>query len=161
LATIQLGAYSRSRKKLNKKRLIVYNKDMTDAKDKESYTIQQVSELTELSKDTLRFYEKEGILFPIARKVNGHREFNRQDLEWIRFIACLKSTGMPLSSIREYRDLLEQGEGTTESRKNIMVRHRQHVLMQIDTLRENLERINYKIRFYDKLLADWKEIKKG
>lgn len=119
---------------------------------KETYTIQEVGKIHNLTVETIRYYEKSGILFPIQRQQNGHRIFHKWDLEWINFVNLLKSTGMPLSAIKEYRKLVEDGDQTNEERLSIMINHRKSIIEQMDHLKTCLERINYKIDFYSDAL---------
>lgn len=119
---------------------------------KETFTIQEVGKIHNLTVETIRYYEKSGILFPIQRQENGHRIFHKWDLEWINFVNLLKSTGMPLSAIIEYRQLVEDGDHTNEERLSIMIKHRKSIIDQMAHLKTCLERINYKIDFYSEAL---------
>ncbi|GGA69082.1 MerR family transcriptional regulator [Neiella marina] len=116
-----------------------------------SLTIQQAADQLAVTPDTLRFYEKQGLLLRSCRTASGHRRYQSNDMEWLRFILCLKSTGMSLDIIRQYRDLLLQGEHTTEQRQHILVQHQQDIRQQLTTLRTNLKRIDQKIAYYDAL----------
>lgn len=129
---------------------LILKSDMSEIK--ETYTIQEVGKIHNLTVETIRYYEKNGILFPIQRLENGHRVFQKWDLEWINFVNLLKSTGMPLSAIKEYRKLVEDGDQTNEERLSIMIKHRKSIIEQMDHLKICLERINYKIDYYSDAL---------
>lgn len=112
------------------------------------YTIKDITLETGLSVDTLRYYEKDGILADIKRHSNGHRIYSSHDLEWIRFIMCLRSTGMPLKKIKQYKSLMNKGENTASERKALLVEQRERIMKEIEILKEALPRIDYKIEYY-------------
>lgn len=116
--------------------------------------MKEVKDLTGLSDHTLRYYERDGILADIKRQDNGHRLYGKQDLDWLDFVICLRSTGMPLSTIRRYRELMEQGDATVEERKNLLLDQKESLVREISTLQDSLERINYKIDYYDELCSN-------
>lgn len=117
-----------------------------------SLTIGAVSQETGLSVDTLRFYEKSEVIGPIQREPGGRRCFNEKDMNWLDFVNCLRSTGMPLDSIREYRRLMEMGDETAAARKELMIEHKRSLEKQMAALQEAMNRIEYKIDFYDEIL---------
>ena len=103
------------------------------------------------------FYDKEGLLPFVDRDNIGIRRFKEDDFNWLRIIACLKNSGMPLKQIKEYVELGMQGPSTTEERLEIMRKHKANVLMQMSELEENLNTINYKIDVYQKRLVNEEE----
>ncbi len=109
-----------------------------------TYSISQMAKLFDLEPHTLRFYEKEGILSP-GRAENGTRRYTEEDVSQMEMLLCLKSTGMPLKDIREYFNLVQQGDQTLSERLEIFTRHRQHVLEEIDELQRHLQKIEHKI----------------
>lgn len=115
-------------------------------------TIGDVAQETGLTVDTLRYYEKSEVLGPIRRDAGGRRCFTNKDLDWLDFVSCLKSTGMPLDSIREYRRLMQEGDETAAQRKELMIQHRESLEQQMANLQDAMDRINYKIDFYDEIL---------
>jgi MerR family transcriptional regulator, aldehyde-responsive regulator len=119
-----------------------------------SYSMKEVRNLTGLSDHTLRYYEKDGILPDIRRQENGHRLYGKHDLDWLDFVVCLRATGMPLSTIRKYRELMEQGDSTAEERRILLVKQKETLLKDISTLQASLKRINFKIDFYDQICSD-------
>jgi DNA-binding transcriptional MerR regulator len=120
--------------------------------EKLQYTIGDVSNMTGLSVDTLRFYEKSGVIGEVSRDRGGRRVFNKQNLDWLNFVSCLKSTGMSLDLIREDRDLMLQGDHTAPRRKELMVQHRELLKNQMKELKAAMDRINHKIEYYDEIL---------
>lgn len=126
-----------------------------------SYSMKEMSKKTGLSAPTLRYYEKEGILPFVERDENGKRLYNDTNIEWIRFILALRSTGMPLAEIKRYVELYKQGESTIKERKNMMLQHKEAVEEEMAKTFKYLEQINYKLALYDSLEAKLtqKEIK--
>lgn len=114
-----------------------------------TYTIKDISEILGLSIYTIRFYDKEGLLPFVSRNKSGNREFTESDLNLFRVICCLKNTGMQIKNIKKYIDLCMEGADTIDLRKELMLEHRKDIITQIDTLNENLDLINSKIKIYD------------
>jgi len=117
----------------------------TAVKKAEGISIKETAIRTGLTQDTLRFYEKEGLLSPIHRLPNGHRRFSQQDLDWLDFVLCLRSTGMPHSEIMRYKQLLDQGDHTRGERREILTSHRENILSRMEDLQDALGRIEWKI----------------
>ena len=113
------------------------------------YSIAEVAEKTQLTAHTLRYYEKEGLLPFINRSNSGNRDFKDTDLEWLELICCLKNTGMPIKKIKEYIGLCLKGDNTLDVRREIFTKHREEVINQIAELHKNLDKINWKINYYD------------
>lgn len=111
------------------------------------YSIGEFSKLTQLSIDTLRFYEKEGLLFPERDSAN-RRCYSDHDLEWTAFIQRLKGTGMPLKTIKTYSDLRRTGETTYQERLDLLEAHVKTLDSSIAHLLENREKLVKKIAFY-------------
>lgn len=118
-----------------------------------SLTIAEAAEASGLSAHTLRYYEREGVLDPIARADNGHRRYGEQELEWIRFLTKLRSTGMPIRQIRAYADLYRRGDATHTERLALLEAHRESVRAQLAETERNLELIDRKITHYRERLA--------
>lgn len=119
-----------------------------------SLSIGQVADHTGLSVHTLRFYEREGILaYPVRRGLGGRRVYSEGDLEWLAVCTRLRASGMPLSAIRRYADLVRQGTGNEEDRLAILRQHQDHVLAQIRALTDCLDVISHKVRVYEDHLA--------
>jgi DNA-binding transcriptional MerR regulator len=87
-------------------------------------TIGELARQTQLSAATLRFYEAAGVLRPIRRAANGHRQFHASDVSWIEFVLKLKAAGMPLADIRRYAELRAAGDATLASRLAMLAQHR-------------------------------------
>ncbi|WP_018751924.1 MerR family transcriptional regulator [Paenibacillus sanguinis] len=112
-------------------------------------TIKEISEQTGISPYTLRFYEREGILPCVKRDSSGNRLYDEESMEWLNFILALRATGMPLSEIRRYVELYQEGESTLDIRKQMMLRHKEKVEKDLSETIKHLEQINYKLALYD------------
>jgi MerR family transcriptional regulator, aldehyde-responsive regulator len=112
-------------------------------------TIKEVSELTGISIDNLRYYERIGLIPPVPRKENGIRDFDEMSLHWIDFAMKFKRAGMPLEAIIEYMRLARLGDSTREARKQILEEARDNIIRKINELQKTLDFANYKINdFY-------------
>ena len=114
------------------------------------YTITQVSKLTHLTAHALRYYEKEGLLSPVARNESGTRQYSDHDLEWLGLICCLKNTGMSLKQIKAFVSLSAQGDQTLKQRCDMLVSHKKCVEMQIEEMQQHLEKVSQKIIYFAK-----------
>jgi DNA-binding transcriptional MerR regulator len=114
-----------------------------------TYTIAQAAELTELTPDTLRYYERDGLMLrPVGRSATGHRRYTDSDLTWIQLLNCLRGTGMPIRDVRRYAELVRRGEGTEQARLDLLRAHRMQVLAQLAEVQEHLGAIDRKIGIY-------------
>ncbi len=111
--------------------------------------ISEVSELTGLSQDTLRYYEKLGLIEQVTR-TSGIRNYDEADLERINFIICMLCTGMTLEVLKEFVDLFNQGEKTLEKRIGILEDNRIELVNKMQDLQESLEYLDNKIDYYKK-----------
>ncbi|MFI6581315.1 MerR family transcriptional regulator [Embleya sp. NPDC050493] len=125
---------------------------MTDTP--EDLTIGQVATRTGLSIDTLRFYEREGILAnPVRRNPAGRRVYAEHDIAWLNMCMILRGSGMPIPAIRHYTELARAGEGTERARLAILREHQSRIAAQIDQLHKCLDLIGYKVGVYEDYLA--------
>jgi DNA-binding transcriptional MerR regulator len=114
-------------------------------------SIRACAAATGVTPDTLRYYEKIGLLSRVPRERNGHRRFGDDEVRWITFLRRLHDTGMPIRHMQQYARLLRQGDSTTTDRRALLERHRQEVRARMRQLSENLRMIEKKIRHYDAL----------
>ena len=118
-------------------------------------SIGQVAERTGLSIHALRFYEREGLFVtPVHRGTDGRRAYTEWDLEWLEVCVKLRASGMPLTAIRRYADLVREGEGNLDDRLSLLREHQQRVTAQIAELTECLDLITFKIRLYEAYRAE-------
>ena len=104
---------------------------------KTELTIQEVAKRTGLSIDTLRYYERIGLLEPIERSQSGHRRYTQQDLDWIDLLIGLRNTGMPLAQMARLAQLRRQGFAATLTERRLIYEHYQRTLRQHMTTVEN------------------------
>ena len=117
-----------------------------------SYTIKEVSEKTGITPYVLRYYEKEGLLPPVGRTEGGIRCYTDGDLELLGLICCLKKTGMPLKDIRTFVQLQEQGPATLRRRCEILSEQHRAILLRMEEMRQNCEKVRHKLEVYTRLL---------
>jgi DNA-binding transcriptional MerR regulator len=116
-------------------------------------TIQRASAETGVSADTLRYYERIGILPGIARSESGHRRFSDNDLGWIKLVQCLRATGMPIEDLHQYAMLMQHGDSTAAERLQLLEDHRRRINEDMRELTAALELVERKIAGYDEILA--------
>ena len=115
-------------------------------------TIGEVSEKYEMTTDTLRYYERIGLIPPVPRKKNGIRDYDEQACQWVSFVKCMRSAGVQIEALIEYVALLQQNTGI-ERRRQILIEQRDRLQKQAEHLSTTIERLDYKIDNYEKLFA--------
>ncbi|MGO4649138.1 MerR family transcriptional regulator [Nocardia sp. 2YAB30] len=113
------------------------------------YSIGAAAERSGLSRDTLRWYERIGLMEYIGRDHTGKRRFSDRDLEWLALIGRLRSTGMSVADMVRYAELVRAGESTFPERLEMFQNTRSEVLAKIDELRQTLAVLDYKIAVYE------------
>ena len=116
-------------------------------------TIAEVAKEYNISADTLRYYERIGLLPAVNRTQGGIRDYNEADCRWVEFIKCMRSAGLSVEALTEYVMLAQKGESTFEQRRQILIEQRDHLLQRLQELQESLDRLNFKISNYDTLMA--------
>jgi len=121
--------------------------------------IAEVSEQYGLSADTLRYYERIGLIPPINRNQGGIRNYGEVDVMRVEFIKCMRSAGLPIEVLIEYMELVQQGDQTIEVRKEILKGQRELLLCRMQEMQKTLDILNYKIKAYENtVLKTEKEI---
>jgi DNA-binding transcriptional MerR regulator len=111
-------------------------------------TIAEVSQKYELSIDTLRYYERVGLIPPVRRGKSGIRDYSDKDIEWVGFIKCMRIANIPIEVLIEYVNLFKQGKDTQENRKTILKEQRDQLAERIAELQGILEKLDFKIANY-------------
>jgi len=112
--------------------------------------IAEAAQAAGLSVDTLRYYEKDGLLLrPVPRSSSGHRRYEEADLRWIELVTRLRATGMPIRDVRRYTDLVRAGDGNETERLALLRAHRETVLRQLAEVTAHLGAIDHKIGIYE------------
>lgn len=115
-------------------------------------TIKQVSEKYGISADTLRYYEKTGLIPDVPRTPGGIRDYDETACGWVEFIICMRNAGLPVEVLSKYVELCKMGDVTAEERKQILENQRQQLKNKIESLNASLERLNFKINYYDEII---------
>jgi DNA-binding transcriptional MerR regulator len=116
-------------------------------------TIAEVSKKYGLSADTLRYYERIGLIPTVHRTAGGIRNYTEEDLNWVGFAKCMRSAGLPVEALIEYAALCQEGDATREARKQILIEQRQQLIGRMEEMQQTLDRLNTKIERYETLLA--------
>lgn len=111
--------------------------------------IAEVSEKYGISSDTLRYYERIGLIPAVNRNGSGIRDYSELDLKRIGFIKCMRSAGLPIETLIEYMGLVQQGDSTIEARKEILMEQRDLLSTRVKELQGTLDILNHKIEVYE------------
>lgn len=112
-------------------------------------TIKEVSEKFDISQDTLRYYERVGMIPPVTRTASGIRDYQEKDLGWVELAKCMRSAGLPVEAMIEYVKLTQEGDSTIPARLQLLTEQRETLLEQKAKIDATLERLNYKIGRYE------------
>lgn len=124
-------------------------KEKSDQIPAEGLSIADAARRTGVSTHTLRYYERAGLVVtPVDRTAGGRRRYRKLDLDWITVCTRLRATGMSISEIRQYADLVTAGRGNEDARLELLEAHRDHVLARLAELEECLKLIDHKIDVY-------------
>ncbi len=107
-----------------------------------------------ISKHTLRYYEREGLLSPVDKAPNGHRRYSDEDLGWVRTLQLLRGTGMPIREMKDFVELSRAGDHTVPARIEVLAQYREELLDRMAADRERLEFLEYKLRVYRGIVGD-------
>ena len=114
--------------------------------------IAEVSEHTGISSDTLRYYERIGLIWPVNRNTSGIRDYTDLDLRRVEFIKCMRSAGLPVEVLIEYVGLVQQGDKTIEARKEILREQRELLVARMREMQKTLDILDHKIEVYENAL---------
>jgi DNA-binding transcriptional MerR regulator len=121
------------------------------------FTIREVAATTGITAHTLRYYERIGLVQPVARARSGHRRYGEDDLRWLEFLKKLQLTGMPIRKMLEYARLARGGLAAAPARRALLDRHRVEVEARLDELQSALAVIKRKLASYDLRAATARE----
>lgn len=116
--------------------------------------IAEVSERYSISTDTLRFYERVGLIPPVNRNGSGIRDYCEVDLKRIEFIKCMRRAGLPIEVLIEYIGLVQQGDATIAARREILQEQRELLSTKLQELQKTLDLLDYKISIYENALLE-------
>ena len=112
-------------------------------------TISEVSEKYGLPADTLRYYEKVGLIPPVGRKESGVRDYSEEDCGWVEFIKCMRGAGLSIETLMRYVALYRKGNRTLKQRKQLLIDERDKLQARIKQMQQVLKRLNYKVEVYE------------
>ena len=112
-------------------------------------TIREVSEKYGISQDTLRYYERIGMIPEVTRTSSGIRNYQPEDLGWVELAICMRGAGLPIEALIEYVKLCQKGDATIPARLQLLKEQRESLLEQRAKIDSTLERLNYKIGRYE------------
>lgn len=123
-------------------------------------TIAEVSKQYQISTDTLRYYEKEGLIPYINRTESGVRNYTEEDCARIGFIKCMRSAGLSIEVLKQYFELFARGKRTLKTRRALLAAEREKLQVRLSELQDTLKRLDCKISVYDKAIkSKTKELK--
>lgn len=124
-------------------------------------TIKEVSEKFGLSQDTLRYYERVGMIPPVKRTKGGIRDYDDEALGWVELAKCMRSAGLSVEAMVEYVRLSQEGDGTFAARLDLLTEQRELLLLQKAQIETTLKRLDYKIGKYREAVRtgvlDWND----
>lgn len=116
--------------------------------------ISEVGKQCNLSQDTLRYYEKEGLIGPIQKTKNGIRDYTQEDLKRIEFVKCMRDAGLEVLILKQYMDLYEQGDHTIKQRRELLMQQKEKLEKKLQDMQKAYDKMNYKIDLYDQKLLE-------
>jgi len=108
-------------------------------------TIAEVSKKYDLTADTLRYYERIGLLPVVNRTSGGNRDYTDEDCGWVEFIKCMRGAGIEVEALIDYIVLHKQGDSTAEARKQILIEQREKLCSRMTDMQKTLDKLDYKI----------------
>ena len=111
--------------------------------------IAEISERHGLTPDTLRYYERIGLIPAVNRNENGIRDYCEVDIRRVEFIKCMRSAGLPIEVLIEYVGLVQQGDRTIDARKEILKEQRQQLINRMKEMNKTLALLDHKIEVYE------------
>jgi len=121
--------------------------------------IKEVAQKYDLTADTLRYYEKVGLIPAVHRNDVGYRDFNEEDENWVEFAKCMRNAGMSVESLSEYVALFQKGDSTIAERKQILLDQQAIMAEKLKDMQATYERLTRKVDNYDNHIAQFEKEK--
>ena len=112
-------------------------------------TIAEVSRKYDISADTLRYYERIGLIPPVPRTRGGLRDYGEESCGWIQLMKCMRAAGVQIEALIECVDLFQQGDATLDARKALLVEQRDQLVSRMAEMQASLDLLNQKIDRYE------------
>lgn len=123
--------------------------------------ITEMSQKYDMTADTLRYYERIGLVPPVNRNTSGIRDYTEEDCNWVEFIKCMRGAGLSIEVLIEYVTMFQQGNSTIKARKKLLIEQRSHLAEKIKEMQQTLERLDKKIDGYEeRVLVKEEELKR-
>jgi DNA-binding transcriptional MerR regulator len=120
-------------------------------------TIAEVAKKYGLTADTLRYYERAGLLPDVRRTPGGVRDYSEEDCRWVEYIKCMRSAGISVETLVEYVKLFHQGVETIEARKKLLLEQREQIIARINELNDVLTKLDWKLDGYEDRMLKFEE----
>lgn len=120
-------------------------------------TIAEVGKKYDLTPDTLRYYERIGLLPEIHRTSGGIRDYTPDDCNWVEYIKCMRSAGVSVETLIEYVALFRRGPDTIDARKKLLLEQREQIVRHIAELNAVLARLDWKLNGYEERMLKYEE----
>lgn len=124
-------------------------------------TIAETAKKYDISADTLRYYERIGLIPPVPRTKSGIRDYDETSCGWVEFIKCMRGAGLQIEALIEYVALFQQGEATVGVRKAILIKQREQLAERITQMQQTLERLDTKIAHYGSCVSFENALREG
>ncbi len=116
-------------------------------------TIAEVAKRYGITADTLRYYERIGLISRVPRNKNGIRDYDENSCKRIEFLICMRNAGVEIETLIKYISLLEAGKGTVNERKELLENQRKKLLLKQKNINETIDKLNDKIKIYEDISA--------
>ncbi|MDF2570890.1 MAG: transcriptional regulator, MerR family [Sporomusa sp.] len=117
-------------------------------------TITEVSQKYDISQDTLRYYERIGLIPRVNRNKSGIRDYTEENCNWVEFIKCMRDAGLSIEVLTEYVGMFQQGDTTIEARRELFVGQRKLLIKKVEDMQKTIERLDYKIAKFDQTIVE-------
>lgn len=120
-------------------------------------TITEVTKKYGLTPDTLRYYERVGLLSNVPRTPGGIRDYSEEDCRWVEYIKCMRSAGVSIETLIEYVKLFREGSKTIQARKKLLLEQREQIVARINEMNEVLAKLDWKLDGYEERMLKFEE----
>lgn len=120
-------------------------------------TISEVAKKYDLTPDTLRYYERVGLLPNVSRTSGGIRDYSEEDCRWVEYIKCMRSAGVSVETLIEYVKLFNEGAKTIQARKKLLLEQREQIVARINEMNDVLARLDWKLDGYEERMLKFEE----
>lgn len=120
-------------------------------------TIAEVAKQFGLTADTLRYYERIGLVPDVKRTAGGIRDYSEEDCRWVEYIKCMRSAGVSVETLVEYVALFHQGAATIQARKQLLLEQRKQIVAHIEELNAVLAKLDWKLDGYEERMLKYEE----